>query len=225
MKSAAKRCARHAAAVLLLVASGCATPPVAPVEPDPAALKRVGTVNVDADQRMVVVTGFVNQVEGAIELFACGTRGKTHESVLVLDVYPVDLHAALVLLGASCGPPAHGLGRGPPKGDTMAIWVAWTQDGQRRAVPAEQMIRFRRNSRVLPRTEWVFSGSTFEDGKYKALVEESLVATYWDPWAIINIGSNVGADDELLSVNTRGAPPLHTPVTVYFVLAAKSGAN
>jgi hypothetical protein len=191
------------------------TPPPAP--PDAAQLVRVGTVTVDAGQRMVVLTGFVNQVDGAIELFACGTRGKTHESVLVLDIYPVDLHAALVLLGARCGPPAPGLGMGPPKGDRLEVWVAWLEEGVRRVERAERWIAYRASRREVPRTDWVFTGSTFEDGRYKALVEESLLVTYWDPWAIINIGSRVGADDELLLVNEETVPALGTPVEVYIV--------
>ncbi|HEY8240056.1 MAG TPA: YdjY domain-containing protein, partial [Kiritimatiellia bacterium] len=174
-------------ALIVLSLAGCASAPPPPWEPEAAKLIRVGTVQVDEVQRMVIASGYVNQVDGAIELFACGKRGKTHESVLVLSAYPVDLHAALLLLGAKCGAPASGLGVGPPRGDDLAIWVEWVDEGTRRVVRAEELAAFRRNGRKLSRTDWVFTGSTFEDGKYKALVEESLVATYWDPWAVINI--------------------------------------
>ena len=169
---------------------------------------------VDAQDRSVLVTGHVNQVEGSIELFACGPRGKTHESVLVLDVYPVDLQAALILIGAKHGRPAEGPGMGPPEGDPLDVFVEW-QDGKRTVRRrAEALIRNSTTKRVMPKTAWIFTGSTFEDGRFKALVEESLIVSYWDPWAIINIGSDVGADDEILSVNTKTVPPLGTPVTV-----------
>jgi hypothetical protein len=202
--------------------AGCVSLPPAPYRPDPATLIRVGTVQVDASQRMVVATGMVNQVEGAIELFACGTRGKTHESVLVLDLYPVDLHAALVLLGLSNGPPAAAMGEGPPRGDALDIWIAWEEAGRPRVERAERWIAYRAGGRPLGNTAWVFTGSTFEDGRYKALVEESLIATYWDPWAIVNIGSDVGADDERLIVDERAVPPLGTPVDVFFVARGKA---
>lgn len=192
---------------------GCATTP-APVARDASRLVTVGTVQVDADEKSVLVTGHVNQVEGAIELFACGVRGKTHESVLVLDAYPVDLQAALILLGARHGKAAGGPGMGPPEGDVLDVFVEWNDRGRLVRRRAEAMIRNSRTNRALPKTSWVFTGSTFEDGKFKALVEESLIVSYWDPWAIINIGSDVGADDEILSVNTKAVPPLGTPVTV-----------
>ena len=181
---------------------------------DAGRIVPVGTVAVDTVDRAVLVTGHVNQVEGAIELFACGVRGKTHESVLVLNAYPVDLQAALILIGARHGKAAEGLGMGPPDGDALDIIVQW-QDGRRtRRKPAEAMIRNSKTGRALSKTPWIFTGSTFEDGHFKALVEESLIVSYWDPWAIINIGSDVGADDEILAVNTKAVPPLGTPVTV-----------
>ena len=192
---------------------GCATQP-AGSNADTNRFVTVGTVMVDAQDRSVLVTGHVNQVEGSIELFACGPRGKTHESVLVLDVYPVDLQAALILIGAKHGRPAEGPGMGPPEGDPLDVFVEW-QDGKRTVRRrAEALIRNSTTKRVMPKTAWIFTGSTFEDGRFKALVEESLIVSYWDPWAIINIGSDVGADDEILSVNTKTVPPLGTPVTV-----------
>ncbi|MFH0908462.1 MAG: YdjY domain-containing protein [bacterium] len=181
---------------------------------DPGNAIRLGTVVVDAHDRSVLLTGHVNQVEGAIELFACGPRGKTHESVLVLDVYPVDLQTGLLLIGARHGKPAEGMGMRPPDGDPLDVFVEWQDGGKTVRRRAEAMIRNSKTKRVLPKTAWIFTGSTFEDGRFKALVEESLIVSYWDPWAIINIGSDVGADDEILSVNTRNVPPLGTPVTV-----------
>ena len=49
-----------------------------------------------------------------------------------------------------------------------------------------------------------------------ALVEESLVVTYWDPYAIINLPLPCGANDEILHVNTNTVPPYQTPVTMHF---------
>jgi hypothetical protein len=202
-----------AAVLALMLACGCATSPQLSTD-DPDRFVRIGTVVVDADQRTVIATGRVNQVDGAIELFACGERGKTHESVFVLSVFPVDLQTALLLIGAKPGPAMPQPGVGPPKGDALDIHVEWDQGGKTVRRRAETFIRNHKTGRVLGKTAWIFTGSTFEDGRFKALVEESLVVTYWDPWAIINIGSEVGADDEILSVNSRAIPPLGTPVTV-----------
>lgn len=200
-------------ATLLVGVVGCATVPVAPV-PEVSRLLRQGTVQVDPVLRCVLVTGYVNMVEGPIELMACGPGGKVHESVLVLDVNPVDLQAALLLVGLESGPPMKELGLGPPQGDRVRVWVQWEQDGRRVVKALEQLAYDWRAKRPLHTDGWVFTGSTFVDGKFKALAEESLIVSYWDPWAILNVNSPLGADDEALSVNREEVPPLHTPITL-----------
>lgn len=199
--------------VVLSGMAGCATVPPAPV-PEAGRLLRQGTVQVDPELRCVVVTGYLNMVEGPIELLACGPGGKVHESVLVLEVNPVDLQAALLLIGLKSGPPMKELGVGPPQGDRVRVWVQWEQDGRRVVLPLEQLAYDWRAQRALRTDGWVFTGSMFLDGKFKALAEESLIVSYWDPWAILNVNSPLGADDESLSVNRDVVPPLHTPITL-----------
>lgn len=175
---------------------------------------RLRSVEVDPVSRSVVATGWVNQSEGAIELLACGPGGKTHESVFVLNASPVDLHAALLLLGARPGRPPVYLGM-PPDGPPLAVWVEWADAQGRRRERAERFARLTGTSEPLPDAHWIFSGSTFENGQYKGLAEESLLATYWDPWAVINIGLAIGSNDEAVVANQNLAPAPGTPVTVY----------
>lgn len=179
-------------------------------------LAYLGKVRVDPRTRTVFADGRVNQVSGLVELLACGPGGKVHESVLVLDVNPLDLQTALLLIGLKPGKPPQALGEGAPEGPKVDIWVEWVANGRRRSVPAGQLVYNIKNRRPLTRAPWIFTGSVIVDGEFKALAEESLVATYWDPWAIINLGSPEGADDEIIFVNKRVVPPLDTPVTVRF---------
>lgn len=176
----------------------------------------VGSVRVDPRTRTVIARGWVNQVSGPIELLACGPGGKTHESVFVLEVHPLDLQTGLLLLGLQPGRPPAGRGEGPPEGPGLDLWVEWEQNGRRRSSRAERFVWNVETRRRLPDTTWVFTGSVIEDGEFMALAEESLVATYWDPWAIINLGADCGADDEILWVNPRAVPPLNTPITMRF---------
>ena len=198
---------------LVITGAGCATTRRAP-QPESTRLIRIGTVHVDPELRCVLATGYVNQVEGAIELLACGPGGKVHESVLVLQVNPVDLQTALLLIGLKSGPPMRDLGVGPPQGDAVSIWVTWEIEGRRVAQPLEARAYEWKKKRPLHTAGWIFNGSLFENGKFKALAEESMIASYWDPWAILNVQSELGADDESLSVNRSVVPPLHTPVTL-----------
>lgn len=197
----------------LLLQVGCSTVPVPPAL-DQSRLIRQGSVQLEPSLKCVVATGFVNMVDGPIELMACGPGGKTHESVLVLNANPVDLQAALLLIGLKPGPPMKELGAGPPRGDPVAIWVRWQQDGSAVVRSLCELAWERQGNRTLRRAGWIFTGSTFENGKFKALAEESLIANYWDPWAIINVDSPLGADDETMDANSHTLPPVNTPVTV-----------
>ncbi len=188
-------------------------PSPGPIAVDTNGLVSVGNVRLDPHARTVTVTGWVNQIFGAIELLACGPGGKTHESLLVLDVNPVDLQTSLLLLGLKPGPPSRGLGQGPPKGAPVELWVDWVEDGTVTSRRAENLVFNVESRKVLPKTPWVFTGSVIEEGEFKAMAEQSLVVTYWDPWAIINLPLPCGANDEILVVNTNTVPAAHTPIT------------
>ncbi len=172
----------------------------------------VGSVRVNSETHSMLVTGWVNQVFGLVELLACGPGGKTHESVFVLETSPIDFQAALLLLGIKPGTPPRDVGVGRPQGPKLDIWVDWKDGAQNRRERAERFITDLRNQKPLPTTPWIFTGSVFENGKFMALAEESLIASYWDPWAIINIPLPCGADDTILVVNTNAVPPLRTPI-------------
>ena len=197
------------------LAAGAGEPaPSAPVWKD--GLAALGSVRVDPATRTVLATGWVNQVSGAIELLACGKGGKTHESVFVLDLHPLDLQTGLLLLGLEPGTPPAGLGQPGASGPALEIWVDWEFMGKRRSLPAEQFILNVERNRGLKKVPWLFTGSVIEEGEFKALAEESLVVTYWDPWAIVNIGDPAGSNDEVLVVNKKTVPPLNTPITMRF---------
>ncbi len=184
---------------------------------DTGTVATLGNVQVDAQTKTMMVSGWVNQVWGAIELLACGPGGKTHESVFVLNCNPVDMQAGLLLLGLKPGTPPTGLGQGQPQGPGVDIWVDWMEGSTSRSMRAETfVVNVEDDRRPLPETPWTFTGSVIEDGQYKALAEESLIVTYWDPWAIINLPLACGTNDEILSVNSNSVPPLKTPVTFRF---------
>jgi hypothetical protein len=184
---------------------------------DSNTIATLGSVRVDAGTKTMMISGWVNQVSGAIELLACGPGGKTHESAFVLDCNPVDMQAGLLLLGLKPGTPSKGLGQGPPNGPALDIWVDWLEGSSSRSLRAESfVVNVENNREPLPETPWTFTGSVVEEGEFKALAEESLIVTYWDPWAIINLPLPCGSNDEILSVNSNCVPALKTPVTFRF---------
>lgn len=206
-------------------------PPAPPViypagsepEPEPSPVRwdgpvaRLGAVTLDSAAKTVSATGWVNQTEGLVELLACGPKGKVHESVFVLAVNPIDLQAALLLAGLKGEEPMAGMGDGPPQGSPVDIFVEWDQDGDRRRERAETFVWQIAEDAVLPESPWIFTGSMIREGRFMGFAEESLAATYWDPYALVNLGHPQGADDEALHANPRTTPPYGTPVTFFFV--------
>ena len=212
-------------ALLLALAAGCTSSgrpgegavPAAPfLRAGPDDILDVGSVRLDRLNRSVIAEGRVNQAEGFIELLACGPRGKTHESILLLDVDPVDLNAAFLLLGLAPGAPPQASGTVPPSGHPVDLWIEWEAAGEPLRVRAEDVVRDRRSGKALPRSGWVYTGAVAASGQLLAANDQSLVATYWDPWALLNLPLPCGADDEALVVRTEALPPLGTPVTVRF---------
>ncbi len=192
-------------------------------QPEPSPVRWEGTtavlgsVQLDSATKTVTATGWVNQIEGPIEVLACGIKGKVHESVFVLVLNPLDLQAALLLAGLKGGPPMPALGVGPPQGAPVDIFVEWQAGEETRKARAESFLWNLEENAVLPETPWTFTGSVVKDGQFKAFAEESLVVTYWDPYAIVNLPLPCGANDEILTVNTNTVPPYQTPVTFRFV--------
>ena len=190
-------------------------------EPSPVqwegTVATLGSVKLDSATKTVSATGWVNQTSGPIEVLACGLAGKVHESVFVLALNPLDLQAALLLAGLKGGEPMAEIGQGPPHGAPVDVFVDWQADGEPKTARAEAFVWNLEDDAVLPETPWTFTGSMVKDGQFKALAEESLVVTYWDPYAIVNLPLPCGANDELVHVRSDAIPPYRTPVAFRFV--------
>ena len=203
------------------------TPVIYPVghepQPEPSPVRwegqtaTLGSVKLNAATKTVSATGWVNQTSGAIEVLACGVQGKVHESVFVLALNPLDLQAALLLTGLKAGEPMPVIGEGPPHGGPVDIFVDWKAGDETHTARAETFVWNIEDDAVLPETPWTFTGSIVKDGQFKALAEESLVVTYWDPYAIVNLPLPCGANDEILVVNSNTVPAYRTPITMRFV--------
>lgn len=195
-------------------------------------LYQIGAVVLDAESRTARCPGRVNMNEGGpIELLACLPRGKTHESVLTLDVEPMDLQVALLLLDMKQGRnPAVRYPDGSPElkrppGDDALIFVEWKrpakEEGKEPEVQrcrAEELLYMSKDERAVTGATWVFLGSTVASGKFGADQDGSLITTFHDPLAIlelnlplVNNNPYAGADLEYI-VNKDHCPPVGTPV-------------
>ena len=178
-------------------------------------LYKVGSVILDRAQNEIRLEGEVNMQRGAIEYLACARGGKLHESVLVIDVEPYELQVALLLLGLEPGGNIEYQGDArTPQGDSLEIWVEWEEKGEMKRHRAEDCVFDLVEKRTMTPTPWIFTGSKIEDGVFIANVERSLMATYHDPYALLNHPLPTGADDTVYKVNEALVPKKGTPVTV-----------
>ena len=129
----------------------------------------------------------------------------------------------VMLVERQGGKPMPEFGMGPPDGSPVDIFVEWKAGDETKRARAETFARHVVTKEPLPDAPWLFTGSMFKDGEFKAFAEESLVVTYWDPYAILNLASELGRDDEILEANPDGIPPYSTPVRILLRPAESGG--
>ena len=72
-----------------------------------------------------------------------------------------------------------------PKGDPLEIWVEWTSGSTPHKVRIEQLLYDERTKSTLPEGPWVYTGSTFLDGKYMADTDGVLIGFVHSPSPVI----------------------------------------
>jgi hypothetical protein len=134
-------------------------------EPGPDGLVKLSKTHplwLDMKRKAVVIDGHVVLREGQLEMFACPKGTKEHESVVVLDCVPQDVHAALLALGAKPGQavkfdPKYV----PASGDIVDIYVLWKDEkGEKHQVRAQEWVQHAKTEKALA-YDWVFAGSGF----------------------------------------------------------------
>ncbi len=128
--------------------------------PEAKRLSKTSNLWIDRERHRVYVDGYVALDRGMLEMFACPSGTKEHESVLGLLAKSKEVHAALLAIGAKPGTVvAYEPNFLPPTGQQIRIWVCWRDDeGRFKVVDARQLIRNIKTKQVL-KEDWVFAGS------------------------------------------------------------------
>ncbi len=182
----------------------------------------LGNIIINKADGTVMVNGQVNMQKGLVEYLACGAKGKLHESILRLDVDPYYLQIALLLIGLEPGGQAPGRQGDSNKidGDPVEIWVRWKGSDKKLVKHrAEKLIYNHSAKRPMEKTEWIFTGSQIIDGRFMAQVEHSIVATYHDPFALLDHRKITGADDSIFYANSDLLPAEGTAIE--FIIKSK----
>ena len=155
--------------------------------------------------------------EYVIEVLISLPHGLTHEALMVTETDPVRLQLALYLIGAENGAtiPVPGVTK---QGTRINIDVK-PEGGER--TPVEEWLYDMNKEEFLPRSMWVFVGSSFQNGKCLAKEEGNVVNFLRRGNAILDNCSEIVDLDRGLGVNESMVPQSGTPVTVYFSIAGK----
>jgi hypothetical protein len=180
-------------------------------------LYAVGNATIDVERRAVRCPARVNMRRGGpIELLACLAEGKVHESVLVLDVAPLDLQIALLLLGLEPGrnPAVHyaeGEAHPTREGSPVRLKVKWAGPGKsEQPVDAGLLLRNVKTGGTAEGARWVFTGSRWVEGRFGASIEGSLVVAYHDPLALLELQAEEVNDDVYFNANEAAIPEVGT---------------
>jgi len=105
------------------------TPTEAPKKPGADQVELPG-ITIDSENKWIDVDAKVALDEGMLEVIACTSDSREHESIVVVQAVPSHIHAALLLIGANNGHPAMAKPANeektkwlhlPPRGDPIAI--------------------------------------------------------------------------------------------------------
>lgn len=183
-----------------------------PVEKITDHLYRVGGALVDTKARTVTCRGEIGMDQGSVEYLAVTPKGKTYESLLQIEVRPLHLQVALLLLGLE---PKNVLTRqgdhATPKGAPLELTVRWRDHlGAEREVRAEELLVQGPRRTPMSRHAWVFTGSRILKEGFEADLSGSLAAIWHDPAALLDNPLRGGDND--WEVNPARTPKRGTPI-------------
>ena len=133
--------------------------------PPPGCVQLGKTNNLwmDKKRKRVYADGYVSLRNGGLEMFACPAGTKEHESAVAILARSIDVHTALLAIGAQTGTPVQHVPRFvPATGQVIRVWVCWRdKKGKFQAVDARTWVKKVGTKKETMKSEWVFAGSGF----------------------------------------------------------------
>jgi len=169
-------------------------------------------VLINTDEMTVSFPCQINMVSGLIEVVVCTPKGKTHESLMITGVSPVEFQTALLLLGldpvnevpedTTLMDPLSNFTTIETPGDSVVIYVETEIKGKFKRKRVEDLIKDESKGGALKHSTWLFRGAvSHRSGHVIVDPETTMVATYHDPFALMELNAESKFDDELYYVN------------------------
>jgi hypothetical protein len=177
-------------------------------------LYRLKDIEINTREKTIALPCKVNMESGLLEVVLCRPEGKTHESLLVTSTTPLEFQTALLLVGLD---PVNELPEDPKKGDALSpyltletpgdsvlLFLDIKDNGEEIRKPIENFIRDERTQKAVDQRSWLFRGAvTHRSGHVIVDPDVTMIATYHDPIALMEINNADKYDDELFYVNTN----------------------
>ncbi len=188
-------------------------------------LYQLKDIEINTSKKTVTIPCTVNMESGLLEVILCRPEGKTHESLLKTNVTPLEFQTALLLLGLD---PVNEMPADPKDedplspyltletpGDSVLIFIGINKNGKDIRKPLEHYIRDERTQKSLMPGSWTFRGAvTHRSGHIIIDPDVTMIATYHDPVALMELNNADRFDDELFYVNTSAGLVKDQPVTL-----------
>ncbi len=206
-----------------------AGPKVEEIEP---GIYQIGAMRLDKKRNTLSFPAKVNMNEGLLEYLIVGPEGSTHESLLVCDIPPTQLHFAMLLLGAKGAAGAQVVAPGVPsqlnadylraapqlRGESITITAFWDQNGTRKSAPIEDWLRNPSTKKAAARGPWTYSGSTMTEGHLRAELDHCIASLVTNPAALINNPRPESNDDTVWEPAPKKVPKPQTLLQIVLQL-------
>ena len=212
------------------VAQNAAPAPSAPPTMHEVApgIFEIGRIRLDQKALTVSFPGAVNMSRGLLEYLIVTPQGAKHESLLVSDVPPSEIHLAMLLMGAKGSGEQPGKKTAPPaqidaeflrtapklNGDSVFITMKWKDGNTEKTGFVEDWLVNERTKKPVEHGPWIYNGSILYEGHFLAQSEGSIGALVTNPVALINNPREGSDDDQVWLVNENAVPAVKTPVEI-----------
>lgn len=177
---------------------------------------KIDNIKIDIANREITFPAEFNMNRGLIETILVGPQGRLHETILKTDALPAYIQTSLLLLGLECGQNME-LGNydSVPEGDSLLVYASWTDTlGVTHEEPIERLVWNIPQNREMLKTYWIFLGSKIVNGQFIADLDQNIIRTYHDPFAIIHSSLPTISDDTFYKANKNIVPEKGTEATI-----------
>ncbi len=169
---------------------------------------KIDIINIDVANKEITFPAEFNMNRGVIETILVGPQGRLHETILKTDALPSYIQTSLLLLGLECGQNME-LGNYDtmPEGDSLFVYAIWTDTlGISHEEPIERLVWNVPENHEMVKTYWIFLGSKIVNGQFIAELDQNIIRTYHDPFAIIHSSLPTITDDTFYEANRNIVP-------------------